>query len=406
MSISDEERTTALGLYNSARSYWKSAEHLNSAELKVTHPHAPIVFLLCHAIELYLKAFLRHNNYSLDELRKKWGHDVAGLSTATQHAGFKLSGFALETISHITDDDVAIEARYIVTGFKTSPTISALAEVAEELDRTIGEALAITGVPARNRSNQSTTKSPTTFTKELKQWAEESHVPRADIIQQLIPVALVRGPYIVIHVLPVSAYEEEKEISFLTVPNVQYSFTPFGYDKQLSRSDADSWSFYDPPSMKREGIFPGRFEPDVGQSMWFASLSRYGVVEFVSMVDTLGMPSDQGRVLIQPNLLESLIVCTVERFANGLAGLGIEAPFVVRAGLYDVQGCFLFGGRGPAEFTRQPIALPAVYLNSVESPLANPLRPLLDAVWRAAGLGAGSPSYNSGTWAGYERPNT
>jgi hypothetical protein len=55
----DDERTNALGLFNTARSYWRSAEHLSVARIEVTHPQAPITFLLCHALELYLKAFLR-----------------------------------------------------------------------------------------------------------------------------------------------------------------------------------------------------------------------------------------------------------------------------------------------------------------------------------------------------------
>ena len=58
-TIDDDERTNAVGLFNTARSYWRSAEYLNVANLSVTHPQAPVTFLFCHAIELYLKAYLR-----------------------------------------------------------------------------------------------------------------------------------------------------------------------------------------------------------------------------------------------------------------------------------------------------------------------------------------------------------
>ena len=57
--VDDDERTNAIGLFNTARSYWRSAEHLNAAGVKVTHPEAPVTFLFCHAIELYLKSYLR-----------------------------------------------------------------------------------------------------------------------------------------------------------------------------------------------------------------------------------------------------------------------------------------------------------------------------------------------------------
>lgn len=150
-AIEDSERTNAIGLYNTAQSYWQSAEHLKVAKLKVSHPHAPVTFLFCHAIELYLKAFLRAKGCTLAELRN-WGHNVAKLvDAATQH-GFALGAAARETLSHIADADVAIEARYIVTGFKSLPTDEALANVTEELDSVVCEALREMGFNVRKRT--------------------------------------------------------------------------------------------------------------------------------------------------------------------------------------------------------------------------------------------------------------
>jgi hypothetical protein len=57
--MSDRDRTTPLGLFNYARSYWQSAVYLHRPRVKVRHPDAPITLLLAHAIELYVKSFLR-----------------------------------------------------------------------------------------------------------------------------------------------------------------------------------------------------------------------------------------------------------------------------------------------------------------------------------------------------------
>jgi hypothetical protein len=57
--MNDDDRSTPLGLFNYARSYWQSAVLLHHARAKVTHPDAPVTLLLAHAIELYLKVFLR-----------------------------------------------------------------------------------------------------------------------------------------------------------------------------------------------------------------------------------------------------------------------------------------------------------------------------------------------------------
>ena len=69
--ITEEDRTNELGLFNTAESYWKSAATLYDAKVKASHPMSPVRFLYYHAVELYLKAFLRGNGHSAKELRGK-----------------------------------------------------------------------------------------------------------------------------------------------------------------------------------------------------------------------------------------------------------------------------------------------------------------------------------------------
>jgi len=149
--IDTDERTSAVGLFNFARSYWQSAEHLNAANLKVSHPSAPVTFLFCHAIELYLKAYLRGAGKSVAEL-KQIGHRVANLAKAAVSTGLKIEPEQSEVLSHIDDDDIAIEARYIVTGFKRVPTNEALSGAATHLDQTVCAALAKRGLPVRGET--------------------------------------------------------------------------------------------------------------------------------------------------------------------------------------------------------------------------------------------------------------
>jgi hypothetical protein len=147
--INGDERTNALGLFNTARSYWRSAEYLNAAHLKLTHPQAPVTFLFCHAIELYLKAYLRGvGNKNVEQL-KKMGHRVASLAEAAVSSGLIIGSEQSETLSHIANTDIAMEARYIVTGFKSLPTNEALSNVAEVLDKAVCSALAKTGISVR-----------------------------------------------------------------------------------------------------------------------------------------------------------------------------------------------------------------------------------------------------------------
>jgi hypothetical protein len=112
------------------------------------HPQAPITFLFCHAIELYLKAYLRGTGKKVSQL-KQLGHRVADLAQSAIKSGLAIDPEHSEILSHIDDADVAVEARYIVTGFKTVPTNEALSNVATILDQTICSALAKMGFVVR-----------------------------------------------------------------------------------------------------------------------------------------------------------------------------------------------------------------------------------------------------------------
>ncbi len=118
------------------------------AALKVTHPHAPVTFLFCHAIELYLKAYLRAKGKAVEQL-KSLSHRVADLASDAAELGLSLSDDSKEILAHVEDADVAIEARYIVTGFKQQPPNEALSTIARHLDEAICDALMKLGLNVR-----------------------------------------------------------------------------------------------------------------------------------------------------------------------------------------------------------------------------------------------------------------
>jgi hypothetical protein len=150
--MSDEiERTTPLGLFNYARSYWRSAEYLHAAQLTLTHPTAPVSFLFYHAIELYLKAFLLSQSMTLQSL-KSIGHRVDKAGEKAIEKGLLLLDEDREVISIIGDGDTVINSRYIVTGAFSRPVEDALSRTCGSLDETVGKKLrelGIASVPAQ-----------------------------------------------------------------------------------------------------------------------------------------------------------------------------------------------------------------------------------------------------------------
>lgn len=148
--MSDEdERTTAVGLFNYAHTYWQSAVALQEAQVKATHPDSPIWFLYYHAVELYLKAYLREHGHSVKELRTKFGHRVISLSEETKRCGLHLEDEDEHVFSLMADTDDVMAYRYIRRGHFTRPTHEALDRTCTSLHHSVGEALRTRGIPVR-----------------------------------------------------------------------------------------------------------------------------------------------------------------------------------------------------------------------------------------------------------------
>jgi hypothetical protein len=142
----DGERTTAAGLFNYAHTYWQSAVALQEAQVKATHPDSPIWFLYYHAIELYLKAYLRGLGDTAKELRTKYGHRVVSLSAEAKRRGLFLEDGDENVFSLLTDTNDILAYRYIQRGYFRRPTHEALDRTCTSLHQSVGEALQTLGI--------------------------------------------------------------------------------------------------------------------------------------------------------------------------------------------------------------------------------------------------------------------
>jgi hypothetical protein len=88
--IADQEsRTTAMGLYNTACSYHLAARELEKIALRGTHPSMPVQLLYFHAIELFLKSFLRLSHSVAQLSSRDLGHKLPILAkVAMEHKLF------------------------------------------------------------------------------------------------------------------------------------------------------------------------------------------------------------------------------------------------------------------------------------------------------------------------------
>ena len=148
--MSDDGRTTPLGLFNYGRSYWQSGVLLHHAGAKVSHPDAPVTLLMAHAIELYLKAFLRVRGLSAQEVKHSFGHDFEKLVEAAWARGLPLTDEDQHMATILKEQESIRRSRYIETGYFKQPGLAALSGVCRRLDESVAAALQSAGMRVRS----------------------------------------------------------------------------------------------------------------------------------------------------------------------------------------------------------------------------------------------------------------
>jgi hypothetical protein len=113
------------------RDFLERAEEFYQAyrDLPITPPPSwPRYFMLCHSIELALKAYLTARGYSPTELRGEFGHDLTRLLTEAVSAGLPLGVLSRSEIEPLDEAHRKFWARYpneigkpvfVIDGFET-----------------------------------------------------------------------------------------------------------------------------------------------------------------------------------------------------------------------------------------------------------------------------------------------
>lgn len=147
--IARAELSTPLGFYNFAASYRAAADKLRVCKLRATHPYSPIMFLYYHAIELYLKAFLRAEGFKVGDL-EKIGHKFDKLQETCADKGLKFDDDHKEVLAMMAIPGTWSATRYLQVGFARQPTLNALRKTCQRLDTSVSVALNVRGIHIRH----------------------------------------------------------------------------------------------------------------------------------------------------------------------------------------------------------------------------------------------------------------
>lgn len=147
-----EERTSAIGLLRYAQEYYRAYELLQKQHPRLTEYFAVKYYLLCHSLELTMKAWLRQRSAKYAEL-KKLGHDLENIMQALYKKHKLLFDAKSQAMIKLVNQHYSQkEFEYSLRGVKNVPEITELASVVHLLISKAHFDIVLDGDPRKLRS--------------------------------------------------------------------------------------------------------------------------------------------------------------------------------------------------------------------------------------------------------------
>jgi hypothetical protein len=142
---------TPLAWFNLAHAYLYDAALLHNVQKPSGGFYGqPVRFLYFHAIELFLKSYLRLHGIDDAALGKQpYSHNLTNLANMAESNGLLIGRRVRLVCEAAGAFDKPTEARYVKTGLKAMLPPHRLHEAARELQSGVGQALRDKGIPVR-----------------------------------------------------------------------------------------------------------------------------------------------------------------------------------------------------------------------------------------------------------------
>jgi hypothetical protein len=194
------------------------------------------------------------------------------------------------------------------------------------------------------------------------------------------PIELKEGAKIVVHIIPLSAFEHGKnfDVSFLKehsymlpqLTNSSYDYR-FNYDGYMTFYHSSSLSTY-------------------------VQLLRNGCIEIVD--NSVFSPNKK----IFATKFESAIVEQVPKYLRLLNERWLDGPYLIQITFLEVKDYTIYIPNSfyyeIAKIDKSELHLPKVVIDNLDEHFAKPLKPAFDVLWNSGGY-SGSINYNNGNWS-------
>lgn len=204
------------------------------------------------------------------------------------------------------------------------------------------------------------------------------------------PVAMNDGPKLVLHIIPIGAFDPAARFDLRPITNEPGLLEPIY---------AGGWSA---PTHNFDGVYTYSRHKELSHS--YLQIFRNGIVEAVntSMLE----PETDGRNLIPSVAYEDTLRKALKKYLGVQSRIGVEPPVVVMLSLLGVKGYVMAVSMSRRFDTGHPIdrdalLVPEVLVENREENVDKILRPIFDAVWNAAGWPHSINFDESGNWVGH-----
>ncbi len=135
--ITEDDRVSWRGLYNYAEAYGRAADAL-AENLSGVWAEAPVKMLYFHAVELYLKCFLRHQGVTVAELKaSRLSHKLKNIADAAIARGLSISPESTDLMHDAQLLDEVIEARYLRNRLRPALSVEQIKQLKHDIQATV-----------------------------------------------------------------------------------------------------------------------------------------------------------------------------------------------------------------------------------------------------------------------------
>ena len=204
-----------------------------------------------------------------------------------------------------------------------------------------------------------------------------------------IDVVLDSGPSFAVHVVPLSAFDRTEQVNLQKAHAEHSLIAPLYATGFARRFNLDGFCTYSTSG-------------DQNHHYAYLQLFRNGAIEGVSTGAFI--PKEQAGYSIASRTMAESIVDFIARALKLMLLLDIEPPALVGLSLLGVRGVILGVSQSLSidnpvrSFTRDVVILPEVLIEDVNKPATEIARPILDALWQAAGFDRSYEYDDDGNW--------